>query len=209
MTNTLQDVAELRGHVNVANLVTTASLVAGVAALLEVLASGPPVSPFHLRAAAGLIALAAALDGLDGPLARRFGTVGEFGAMLDSLTDMAAGGITPVALVYAGALYRVPLAATLGCGSFAAAAAWRLARFMLAKHRLWFTGCPVPVAATLLACAVLANTSFVWLLTVTVALSLAMVGAFPFPTWAALHLRLRRRVAAPLPSELVTAASQQ
>ncbi len=67
-----------------ANLVTTvrAMLVALVAALI-----GEPATPAVAWSAVGTAALVAALDGLDGRLARRSGMVSDFGARFDMETD--------------------------------------------------------------------------------------------------------------------------
>ncbi|WP_240732090.1 CDP-alcohol phosphatidyltransferase family protein [Egibacter rhizosphaerae] len=131
----------MREHLNFPNLITSVSLSAGFAALLLV-----PARPL---AATILVVVAAALDGVDGWLARRRGGDLTFGAQLDSLSDLLCFCVVP-----AFALYQVaePLTASAGsiiAGLFLLAGAWRLARFALLQRRDHFVGLPTPAAGIL------------------------------------------------------------
>jgi CDP-diacylglycerol--serine O-phosphatidyltransferase len=185
-------------HVTLPNLVTTGNLMAGFAALVVLPASAP--------AATLLVVLAAALDAVDGTMARRTGKDQTFGAGLDSLADVVSFGVVPAMAVYltfpdAPSVLRLPVAA-----GFLACGVWRLARFPLVKQSRSFVGLPIPVAGLL----VLALTTWAPVmppvLAATVMLSALMVSRVPFPTvnWAAAQVsalagrsaprRWRRRV---------------
>jgi CDP-diacylglycerol--serine O-phosphatidyltransferase len=132
----------MREHLTPANLVTSAGLAAGFAALL--------VSQEQVRLAVGLISGAAVLDGLDGVLARRSGKDRAFGGQLDSLTDVVCFGVVPAATLWWAVLDRVPVLGAFACGSFLVAGAWRLARFHLVQRPDRFVGLPIPLAGLLL-----------------------------------------------------------
>ena len=83
-----------------ANAVTTASLVAGLVALFEITRTGVGIRGTRLATAFGPIVLAAILDAIDGPLARRSQSTSVFGGELDSLADIVSGGVVPPAMVY-------------------------------------------------------------------------------------------------------------
>ena len=70
-----------RYFVNLANLVTAASLAGGFVALIL-------TGQGEFGWAAGVLVVSGVLDLLDGPLARLFRCSGPFGAQLDSLSDM-------------------------------------------------------------------------------------------------------------------------
>jgi CDP-diacylglycerol--serine O-phosphatidyltransferase len=175
----------------IANLVTSASLVTGLAALLEATRTGVPLSHARLWLVFGLITTAAILDAVDGPLARRLQTTGRFGGELDSLADMVAFGVAPAVAVYFSALHKVPVLGLLICAGFCLCAAWRLARFSLCSRRNSFVGCPVPLAAVILGLLAALEPSFASTLLATVILSGLMVTTVPFPTWCGVH-RLTR-----------------
>ncbi len=110
-----------------------------------------------------LIAIAAAFDGIDGPLARHLGTNSDIGEQLDSLADLTTFGIAPAMFLYALSLHEVSF--TIGQGDsrltvpagmflsaiYPAAAAYRLARFNAAHQKKSFTGLPSPVAGLTIA----------------------------------------------------------
>lgn len=105
--------------------------------------------------AIGCILLAAALDALDGRIARYVGVTSRFGAELDSLSDVICFGAAPALLVYAWGLEVYGWAGWLVCLALAMAAALRLARFNVAAlddHKpVWssafFQGVPSPAGA--------------------------------------------------------------
>ncbi|MCE6950507.1 CDP-diacylglycerol--serine O-phosphatidyltransferase [Cereibacter sphaeroides] len=131
------------------NLVTITGLCAGLTAIRFIM-----VGRFDI--AAMLIIFAAAIDGLDGLIARRLNAQSEFGAELDSLSDFLNFGVAPGLLVYQYALagtystnWVFVLVYTL-CGCL------RLARFNVNRDqplppgaKPHFTGVPAPGGALL------------------------------------------------------------
>ena len=177
----------MKEYANLANTLTSGSLVAGFLALFLI------VQTNNLLAAAGLVALAAVFDGFDGAMARRKGTEGEFGTNLDSLADVVSFGAVPAFALYWGSLYALPVVGLLACLIFFLWGAWRLARFSILKNSLYFVGFPIPAAGVLVAvlAAVLAATSphpFL-ALPVVLLLSFLMVCTVPFPTLSGLRNR--------------------
>ena len=108
-------------------------------------------------AAAYCILLAAFLDGLDGRLARAFGSTSILGMELDSLSDAISFCLAPVVLLYSwevqdfGTIGFIVLAIYLCSGLF------RLAKFntISTMQTNNFMGLPTPVAAFFLTCLVL------------------------------------------------------
>ncbi len=107
------------------------------------------------EAAVLAIVVAAALDGLDGRMARLLKGATKFGAELDSLSDFIAFGVAPAFIVY---LWCVNLLGGIGwvvALGFAACCALRLARFNTAldseEEPAWskdyFTGVAAPAGA--------------------------------------------------------------
>lgn len=103
------------------------------------------------------VVVAMVLDGLDGRIARLMGATSEFGAQLDSLSDVINFGVTPAIIVYIWALGD---AGGLGWALalvFVMACALRLARFNTALGvsdpppwaSRFFTGVPAPAGAGL------------------------------------------------------------
>lgn len=186
-----------RPHLTAANTITTASLLTGLAACWEAARAGTQVPDGRLRLVVAMIAACAVLDAVDGPLARRRGTAGKFGAELDSLADLTAFGIAPCLAFYAAALHTIPVAGALTAAGWCTAAAWRLARFSLCPDPDRFTGLPVPAAAVTVSAVLLAASPAEALATVAAA-SLLMISRVPLPTWhsvtaSARSARLRRK----------------
>lgn len=111
----------------------------------------------HWMLAAAAVGVAMLLDGLDGRIARLMGSTSEFGAQLDSLSDVINFGVTPALIVYLWALGDSAGAGWAPVLLFAMCSALRLARFntqMGAPEPLpwsgrFFTGVPAPAAAGL------------------------------------------------------------
>ena len=113
--------------------------------------------------AAGLIVIAAFLDGIDGKIARLLNSTTEFGAHLDSLADICNFGVAPSVAIYLWSLKEIPYK---GIGwavvlFYIICSALRLARFNLQIKNNeasqnnndandFFMGLPMPVAAGLL-----------------------------------------------------------
>ncbi len=104
--------------------------------------------------AAGLLILAALIDGLDGMLARRLDAASPFGAELDSLSDFVCFGVAPALLLYHFALEGMAGMGWLAALFFAICCCLRLARFNVAAKdetgpQGGFTGVPAPAGAML------------------------------------------------------------
>lgn len=127
------------------------------------------VTPYHEKApqtfllAGLLIMIAAILDGIDGPIARKLDSQSSLGKELDTLADLTTFGLAPGALIYRMYLsdLMIPLnfkdiEASLPIGLAIAAifplcAAYRLARFNTENDPKSFTGLPSPVAGLFIA----------------------------------------------------------
>lgn len=173
-------------HVRPANLVTSASLAAGLLAVLMA-ADG------RLGWALVGVAVAAVLDSVDGLVARRTGVTGPFGCHLDSLADLVAFGVAPALMLANGPLADQPVAAAIAGVAYVVAGAWRLARFPLVEDREHFIGLPIPPAGLVLAGTALLGPPAAVGAVVALALAGLMVGGFTVPTLAEAAQLLRRR----------------
>ena len=104
--------------------------------------------------AIALIVIAAAIDGIDGRMARLLKAQSRFGAELDSLADFVNFGVAPAILIFAWALGGQRSFGWIVVMIYAVACGLRLARFNAAldveKPRWqsnYFTGVPAPAAA--------------------------------------------------------------
>ena len=136
-----------RGIFLLPSLFTAGNLFCGVFAILFA---------FHgeHRRAALLIVAANLLDGVDGVVARLTHTTSQFGVEFDSLADVVSFGVAPAVLAYVFALAPWGTWGGLGAALFAVCGALRLARFnvqTLAAERSYFTGLPIPAAASMIA----------------------------------------------------------
>lgn len=100
------------------------------------------------------IVFAAALDGIDGRIARALKASSRFGAELDSLADFVNFGVAPAFLVFNWGLGDLKSAGWICVMIFALASALRLARFNAAIdddkpkwQSNYFVGMPTPAAA--------------------------------------------------------------
>jgi len=103
------------------------------------------------------IVLAAALDSVDGRIARMTGTESEFGKEYDSLADVITFGAAPGMLAFFWGLRDFNPDAWLLSAFFMVCTATRLARFNVQTRVVdsrWFVGLPSPLAA-LTICALL------------------------------------------------------
>ena len=170
----------MREYITPPNLLTSGSLAAGFVAMLLIFQA-------NILVAAGLIILAAVFDVLDGPVARRMGTDSEFGTNLDSLADLVSFGAAPAFALYWSSLYALPVVGLAACLAFFLCGAWRLARFSLCKHPLYFVGCPIPTAGVLVALLAALGPHPFLALPIVFALSILMVGTLPVPTLSGLR----------------------
>ncbi|MDR3531655.1 MAG: phosphatidylcholine/phosphatidylserine synthase [Rhodopila sp.] len=108
-------------------------------------------------AAAVAITVAAAIDGLDGRLARLLKATSRFGAEFDSLSDFLCFGVAPSFVMYLWSLKRGGAYGYAPCVVFAVCMALRLARFNASLDGAprpayaynFFTGVPAPAGAGL------------------------------------------------------------
>lgn len=129
------------------NLFTCAALFAGFYAIVQGMNG-----KFEIACIA--IFCAMILDGLDGRVARLTRTQSEFGAQLDSLSDMVSFGAAPALVTYAWALQPMGKMGWAAAFIYVACAAMRLARFNTnigVVDKKYFQGLPSPAAAALVA----------------------------------------------------------
>lgn len=146
----------------VPNIMTLIGLCAGLTAIRFALEARWPQ-------AATLIVVAAAIDGIDGRLARLLKGTSRFGAEFDSLSDFLCFGVAPALVLYLWTLDDTPRGlGFVPCVLFAVCAALRLARFNAALSegppavvpltgpppkpayaQSFFTGVPAPAGAGL------------------------------------------------------------
>jgi CDP-diacylglycerol--serine O-phosphatidyltransferase len=102
--------------------------------------------------AIGLLLVSMMMDGLDGYIARRFGSKHSMGQVLDSISDAISFAFAPAILVYAefhGAMQGTfEDLVVLGCAvAILASGLFRLARFSASGYQLnYFVGMPAPAA---------------------------------------------------------------
>lgn len=111
----------------------------------------------HFRKASLFILLAAALDSVDGRIARMTGTESDFGKEYDSLADVITFGVAPGMLVYLWGLRDFNEDSWLLSVFYVVCTATRLARFNVQTRVVdsrYFVGLPSPWAA-LTICALL------------------------------------------------------
>ncbi len=134
----------------VPNIMTLLGLCAGLTGMRYALDA-------RFGAAAVAICVAAAIDGLDGRLARLLKATSRFGAEFDSLADFLCFGVAPAFVLYLWSLHRAGAFGFIPCMMFAVCMALRLARFNAALDSApgpayaynFFTGVPAPAGAGL------------------------------------------------------------
>src|SRR5262245_37319408 len=132
----------------VPNLITLLALCAGITAI-RLAVEG------KLEWAVAAIVFAAALDGIDGRLARMLKGTSRFGAELDSLADFVNFGVAPALMLYFWGLREFGDLGWIAGLVFAISTGLRLARFNVmvddpnkpAWAAKFFTGVPAPAGA--------------------------------------------------------------
>lgn len=132
----------------VPNLVTLLALCAGLTGIRMAWEG-------KLEYALAAIVFAAALDGVDGRIARLLRGTSKFGAELDSLADFFNFGVAPGLILYFWGLHWFASAGWIAAMVFAICAALRLARFNVAIDdpnkpayaANFFVGVPAPAGA--------------------------------------------------------------
>jgi CDP-diacylglycerol---serine O-phosphatidyltransferase len=135
-------------RVLVPNLITLLALCAGLTGLRLAIEG-------QIEYALYAIVFAAALDGIDGRVARMIKGTSRFGAELDSLADFVNFGVVPALILYFWGLHQLKAAGWIAAMVFAICAGLRLARFNVAiddpSKPAWsakfFTGMPAPAGA--------------------------------------------------------------
>ncbi len=120
----------------------------------------------YMHLAAWLLVAAAAIDFMDGFVARALNATSEIGRQLDSLADVVTFGLVPGVMLYqllalslfdTVAAFHLKTALFLPAFLFTLTAAWRLAKFNIDEtQRDRYHGLPVPAAALAVAGLVLA-----------------------------------------------------
>jgi CDP-diacylglycerol--serine O-phosphatidyltransferase len=132
----------------VPNLITLLALCAGLTGLRLAIEG-------KIEYALYAIVFAAALDGVDGRIARMIKGTSRFGAELDSLADFVNFGVVPALILYFWGLHELKAPGWIAAMVFAICAGLRLARFNVAiddpNKPAWsakfFTGLPAPAGA--------------------------------------------------------------
>ncbi len=139
------------------NMITTAALCSGIAALHFASRAEP-----DFARAVGAVGMAALLDALDGRAARLLKATSRFGETFDSLSDFVCFGVAPAFLIYRFCQREQSLLGFnleglvfMAVVLFALCSAVRLARFTAnqrkkklgSKPSRFFTGMPTPAAA--------------------------------------------------------------
>ena len=135
-------------RVLVPNVITLLALCAGLTAIRFAVED-------RLEWALAAIVFAAALDGIDGRVARLLKGTSRFGAELDSLADFVNFGVAPGLILYFWGLRDLKSAGWIAALAFAICAALRLARFNVMmedpNRPAWagnyFVGVPAPAGA--------------------------------------------------------------
>jgi len=161
------------GAIHRANALTYGSLVASLAAMLAALDGRP-------GDAGALLALSVLCDTFDGRFARLFTRTPaerQAGAQLDSLSDAIAFGAAPIVCVWS-----LGEPSLLAASAYAAGIITRLAFFNVThEERAGFVGVPAPVAALILATALLLDPSGRLTTPLLVATAAATVLPIPIP----------------------------
>jgi CDP-diacylglycerol--serine O-phosphatidyltransferase len=185
-----------RGVYILPNLLTSGSLFGGFYAIVASLNGD-----YLIAAIAILIAIF--FDGVDGKVARLTRTSSRFGVEYDSLSDLVAFGVAPAILVFTWALQPYGRLGWLAAFLYVACGALRLARFNVqsdtAEPRS-FRGLPIPMAAAVIAAAVLllyhlgetGETKHLSLLILIYVLAFLMVSNIQYPSFKNLELLKKR-----------------
>jgi CDP-diacylglycerol--serine O-phosphatidyltransferase len=130
------------------NIMTLIGLCAGLTSMRFALEA-------RFGAAAVAICVAAAIDGIDGRLARLLKGTTRFGAEFDSLSDFLCFGVAPAFVLFLWSLQRAGAYGFAPCVVFTVCMALRLARFNASLDSApkpayaynFFTGVPAPAGA--------------------------------------------------------------
>jgi CDP-diacylglycerol--serine O-phosphatidyltransferase len=176
------------------NLLTTGNMFAGFFSIVQSIYGN------YMWAAYAIVA-AAVFDMLDGRVARMTNSTSKFGMEYDSLSDLISFGMAPGMLLFLWALEPFGRLGWLASFFYVACTALRLARFNVqigVIEKAYFQGLPSPMAAGIVASAVLAfhdlqlDPSRSWiLLAMTFLLGFVMVSTFRYRSFKDLDFRQR------------------
>lgn len=136
-----------RGIYLLPNLFTVGALFAGFYAIIS-------ATQGRFSYASIAIFIAMLLDGLDGRVARITHSQSDFGAQMDSLSDMVCFGVTPAIVMYEWNLHTLGKIGWLVAFLYTVCTALRLARFNSMDEnadKRYFKGLSTPIAAGLVA----------------------------------------------------------
>jgi CDP-diacylglycerol---serine O-phosphatidyltransferase len=143
----MKDGKRKRGIYLIPNLLTTGNLFSGLFSILAVFNA-------NYIAAAIAILIAVIFDMLDGKSARWTNSTSQFGVEYDSLADIVSFGVAPGLLIYSWALSVHGMMGSAVMFAFVACGALRLARYNVmagSSESKYFTGLPIPAAASVVA----------------------------------------------------------
>jgi CDP-diacylglycerol---serine O-phosphatidyltransferase len=176
------------------NLVTTGNLFFGFFAIIQSFKGD------FMKAAYAIVA-AAVFDLMDGRLARLTRSTSKFGAEYDSLCDLVSFGVAPGVMLFMWALQPFGRLGWIACFIYVACGALRLARFNVQAtviEKAYFQGLPIPMAAGIVASAVLALNDLGMdanghpgILAMTYLLGFVMVSTFRYRSFKDLDLKER------------------
>jgi CDP-diacylglycerol--serine O-phosphatidyltransferase len=168
------------------NLFTTGNLFCGLYAIMAAFEGD------YFKSAIAIL-IAQVFDVLDGQSARLTKTTSQFGVEYDSLADLVSFGVAPAVLVYAWALHAHGILGLAVVFAFVGCGALRLARYNVQvgmSDPRYFTGLPIPAAASVLASLMIFDQHILQLgqavkpvtvLVVTLLLSFLMVSTIKYP----------------------------
>ncbi|PCI37218.1 MAG: CDP-diacylglycerol--serine O-phosphatidyltransferase [Thiotrichales bacterium] len=196
----MKNTAKSSGVYLLPNLFTTAALFAGFYAIVAALKGASLQDTSYFEHAAIALFVAMIMDSVDGRVARLTGTVSDFGAQYDSLSDMLCFGVTPALVTYSWALSTLGKLGWLAAFVYTAATALRLARFNIQSEeqdKKYFIGLPCPAAAAVIASMVWLGVEFampgkilsVIVAIVTVIMALCQVSSFKYYSFKDLGLK--------------------
>ena len=136
-----------KGVFLIPNLFTTGNLFSGFYAIISIF------NAEYLMASYAILA-ATVFDSLDGKAARLANATSRFGTEYDSLADLISFGLAPGLLIYSWALHSYNRLGWIAAFLFVVCGALRLARFNVqaaASDPRYFTGLPIPAAASTVA----------------------------------------------------------
>lgn len=136
-----------RGVYLIPNLLTTGNLFSGLFSILAVFNAN------YMNAAIAIL-VAVVFDMLDGKSARWTNSTSQFGVEYDSLADLVSFGVAPGLLIYSWALSGYGMMGSAVMFAFVACGALRLARYNVmssSSESKYFTGLPIPAAASVIA----------------------------------------------------------